>query len=285
MRRQRKFEDARSVLDRAAELGTPSNELLAMRAELNYITGNQQDAIADIRRLFERPDAGYGQVNFVVTMLVRFDVPALSELPTAEGFKHLDDDDKWEIAKELFDQRTTLPVAEHILRELLQRAADEDKDGINNDLVLCLIGQGKHEDAKAVISPERPVPSELSIENAFNYAMAEWATNGNPPTDLLMRVVQINETKPVEAANRHQCVALALWATGNDDAALERLGQAWQQIDSTRTREFSAWSYLRRSPRVFMDDLSEMQRLFEGERLMPEFARNQANHHLSGGHQ
>ena len=88
------------------------------------------------------------------------------------------------VTQELQSDLETLPVAEKLL-ERKGQSAGPGYTLARNQLVICLIGQGKFEQAKKQILGQESEARGLDIYDTFNYAMAEWADTRRVPKDLL----------------------------------------------------------------------------------------------------
>ena len=136
-------------------------------------------------------------------------------------------------------------------------------------MMLCLIGQGKFEQAAATLAQKRPDPAGLNIVNAFNYAMAEWGITRIPPADFFSRVVELAE--PGETGkNILQCLSIAAWVVGNQDEALKFWSRSVAAAEADSAHTFSAWRYLQVSPAQFRDDLVEVGAMLKGAAIMPQ---------------
>src|SRR5262249_22683350 len=156
-----------------------------------------------------------------------------------------------------------------ILKQMLSETdlTDKARKQVTNELVLSLIGLARFPEAMHTISPKRFSPGEMDIHSTFNYAMAEWAETGKPPTDLFGHVVELDkhDGKDSQDANYFQCLALAHWAVGNADQARTRIQQAIDLMKQRRWPNFSCWRYGRTSGKVFVEDCRAISRLIAGE--------------------
>lgn len=276
LRKQRRFQQALDVLGESSDQSSAA--FLLMRAELiSALRQHPEDAVADLSRLLQTPDATSDELMTGGRMLAQLAPTRLSELITSIPFQRLDVEEKASIAEELMDFRGALPTVSLILEQALSDdTLDADlRSSMHIDLSLALIGQGDFQRAIQRIISYKGASEirSLDIQNAFNYAMASWGASRSPSQELFQRVVELDQIETARQANGNQCLAIALWALNRTDEALSRLGEAWQQI-MTRPWEFSAWSYLRVPANAFIADLREIQRLIEGESLLPRFMRD-----------
>ena|ERR1035437_649348 len=105
--------------------------------------------------------------------------------------------------------------------------------------------------------------------------MAEWGASETIPRDLFETAFlpKVKEPEAETSPNRLQCFALAFWAVG-DIARAEMLYQrALEEITEAPRLEFSAWTYLYRSPKDFRADLQAMKSMMDTGSGQPEFIR------------
>jgi MinD-like ATPase involved in chromosome partitioning or flagellar assembly len=270
-RRQGRMEEAISLLDQASEGGVLDGQLLLARAEIHAAMQNRDGAVTDVRRLLEMSEVGYFEVSNAVRLLRDLDEKALIEVPSSRALRSLRMDGQLAVATELMFSREALVAAEQILRQLSHngRSSPNHLATIRIQLSICLIGQGRFNEAREVISPKRPDPSELAVQDAFNYAIAEWGETRVIPKDLFDRVVALDSLARKNTANYNQCLAIALWAVGGKEQAEQRIREVRQQMMTWPRHEFSGWRYLQVSPEDFLQDLDAMERMVAGERIEP----------------
>jgi MinD-like ATPase involved in chromosome partitioning or flagellar assembly len=266
-RRQRKWSEAIALLDQAISVGVVDSDIFLTRAELHSSLGNHEAALSDIYRLLGSFDASSFDLQLAVRLLIELhgDISVVLESPC---IRTLDLAGQLAIARELDSAPETLPTAEKLMRRLKADSQDPGRK-ISTELTLCLIGQGKFKEAMSEISPHRPSVADLDIYDAFNYAMAEWAGTQRAPADLFGRVVSLHNEKPKQGPNYHQCVAIAYWAIGDVDRAFEQSKEAYEYRGPHET--FSCWSYLWVEAPTFLADIAEMDRMFNGENVIPAY--------------
>jgi len=215
-------------------------------------------------------------------MLQDLDSERLKRVPGSPALTALDFDERLAIAHELLTSYASLPSAEVILSSLVEDrdASVAQHERAAGELSICLIGLGRFREAMHVISPTRPEPVKLDIQDAFNYAMAEWAETGVLPRDLFQRVVDLDRQNPEpdRGPNYSQCLAIAHWAVGDIEQARERISRSRQQIMARRSPEFSAWCYLTVSVDQFEGDLEGMLMMINGkDSVVPLFIKHAQN--------
>jgi hypothetical protein len=234
------------------------------------LTNDPRAALEDAERLLKSPDATYVEVSAAARLILKLSPESVESIVDTSAFQRLDATGQRFVANEFFQSRSALPVAVKILSPLTKTELEspELRVLVRNDLALALIGEGHYQEAIDLIQEKGP-----TINGAFNIAMADWGLKLRPSPELFRRVVELDKDLADPNPNRHECLAIALWATDQTEFALSRLGESWQQIISRPRPEFSAWSYLRVSQPEFMNDLKEIQKLIEGEVLLPRFIR------------
>jgi cellulose biosynthesis protein BcsQ len=268
--RQRRSDEAQNLLDQAIATGFTSPEAYLARAEI-YAAGDAKDrAITDIKAVLESGSAHYFEIGVAVRLLLELDPSLIASVPASPGFQRLDIGEKLQIVEQLFTAPETLSVADTILHEMYQSPGTFEQK-VRNDLILCLISQGKYREAQTVIHLEATDPID-----AFNFAMAEWGSTGQFPRGLLdsLSSKDITEWK---SANHKQAAAIAYWAAGQTDTALLALSQARQQVMNEPVPEFSAWRYLRVRSETFLSDLDAEAEMVKGGGVLPEFIRRNAS--------
>lgn len=163
-----------------------------------------------------------------------------------------------------------VPLAARLL-ERAHRDADDSAGSymqLRSNLVLSLISSGQFRKAMGLISTGREqVKSGAEIEDAFNYAMAEWGQKGIPPRDLFELVLTLAKSHPDRDANFDQCLALSSAILGHGDCALRFLNSARDKTQ--RGAMFSSWTYLYRQRTAMLSDLDDMEEAFKLDLIIP----------------
>jgi tetratricopeptide (TPR) repeat protein len=277
--RQGRLEEALVLINEAVDTGYQSPEVLLRRAELYRFQENPKPAMDDVQKVLNSSEATYFEASLAVRMLQALDSEGLKRIPDSPALTALDFDERLAIAHELLTSYDSLPTAEVILSSLVddRDASVAQHERAINELSICLIGLGRFREAMHAISPVRPEPAGLGIQDAFNYAMAEWAETGVLPRDLFQRVIDLDRQNPEpdRGPNHTQCLAIAHWAVGDIEQAYERISRARQQIMARRSPEFSAWCYLTTSVDQFISDLEGMLMMINGKySVVPRFMKN-----------
>jgi hypothetical protein len=113
------------------------------------------------------------------------------------------------------------------------------------------------------------------IADAFNLAMADWAVLGEANPTLFAHVLDLNarSTESRNDANFLECLAIAMWAVDRHEDALRFVERSRQQMLTTTKPTFSCWRYAIVPLRDFLEDLGEIERLVNGESILPRFMR------------
>ncbi len=268
------MDQAMTLLNQAAESGYRGSGMMLDRAQLHRLQGNTQAAIADVQTALKSSDSTYFGVSSAIRLLLELDPAGVGSLLESPAFRALGTQEQFLVAGELLSKPEALPTAEAILKELLSvPGGDVERSDIAAQLVLCLIGQGRFTEAMRVISPEgRPDLASLGAQDAFHYAMAEWGETGKCPRDLFERVVQLDKNNPLrESPNNLLCGAIAYWAIGDTQTALERATEAREHVRRTRRPAFSPWRYLKAPPRQFREDIAAAVEMISGQCKVPAF--------------
>jgi tetratricopeptide (TPR) repeat protein len=282
-KRQRKWADAIVLLNQAISNGVLDPDILLTRAEAQLAIGERAEALSDILHLLNLNEAASFDLQLAVRLLVELDGPmnVLIESPAITRLEIMEL--AGAICQELESRPNDLPVAEVLLRRALVSTPTSSAAWFaSNQLVICLIGEGKFAEAKIEILRVQPEHDTRDIYNRFNYAMAEWAETRCAPVELFQYVLSLHNEKASATdigrekvtsrlgANYHQCLSIAFWAIGNLSASLDQVERARESV-RVQGASFSCWSYLYLNPDQFLKDLSEMSDMFNGKGTIPAF--------------
>ena len=278
-RRQRKWHDALALLNQAISVGVADSDALLARAELRLMAKDQSGALLDVRQIFQLPEAPAFDLQAAVRLLIELNGPAeiLIGSPAMTALSNLE---LVAVSEELQSRPETLFVAERLIESKLI----PDSSGytlVRNQLTICLIGQGKFAQAKTLLLEKGSEPTSFDIYDSFNYAMAEWADSRHVRADLFSAVVSwhLKAASPT-GTNYHQCVAIAFWAIGDLDNAFKESKRAYDSIARIQGGAFSCWSYLHVEPGRFFRDIADMDRMFNGQPVIPAFMVRAGVHDL-----
>ena len=147
------------------------------------------------------------------------------------------------------------------------------------NLALALIGNGQYQKALEILGDKAKILRTQSIEDAFNFACAQWAVTGTPPLDVFAQVHDLAQRdSDRNDPNFFQCLAMTNYVLGKTVVAQNMLTKAKFSI-AAREREavFSCWRYLLVNKNEFVADLQEMEGQFGAqEKLLPSYLRQPA---------
>lgn len=264
---------AMDLFSRALEHGYRESAVLIERATCHAMRNDRDRMAEDLDRAIGSPDLRDYELHRAVQLLGRDDERLLGRVVESLALRNADADTKWMIATEMFESggRST---AMKVLKELIDepQAPNGIRRSARSELVLALMGQSDIATAMSLIGTERPNPDDLSVQDAFNYAMAEWAQSGVPPRDLFGRVVQLEDAEGHQpGANFQQCLAVSYWALGEIEKAEQRLESAMEKARKIRKTEFSCWRYQEVSQHEFIEDCNEINELITAGKGRPRF--------------
>ena len=269
----RQPEWAVSLYNRAIDAGYDRPETYLKRARIRAENGDRAGASEDALHVLEFDEVSPPMVRDAILRTVSL-TPA--EIAASNAVTSLDLDDKIWLAS-TFDRspaeiRIALPIWKRINSDNLPA---EKLQLVRHHLGLSYIGIGRCSDAVTVLRPGARSYGGMAIGDAFNCAMAMWGESGTPDAEAFLRVVEFNQSNSQEheGPNYLQCMAIAYWASGNTETAIECADRAQQAIRTTRRATvFSCWSYCRVNADTFVADLDEIRTLIDGETsLMPRF--------------
>jgi tetratricopeptide (TPR) repeat protein len=280
-RHEGRTDDALALLDNSIDAGNHTSEALLERATLRLQTGNSPGAKADISETLCFTDLSDAEAERAVRALGSIDEGSLESVPDTAAVRALKPRGALRIAVTLTKSRAGLQTAVRILTALVDdvRTTSGERRDARQELSAALIGLGRFIEAKQMLRVTRPAAAELLlIQDAFNYAMAEWGETNQPPQDLFRRVIELHGENGSRAgsANYSQCLAVGFWAVGDREEALRALAEAEARIQRHQQPDFSCWRYLITPPSDFLADCAEIRRLIEGEAIAPRFTRQPA---------
>ena len=170
----------------------------------------------------------------------------------------------------LHEAREKIRIAVSILQPLIDTKTlpDEDRRSAISQLALAQIGIGEFTQAMKLLSDRRRGVNDMNIQDAFNYGMAVWGDTGTVVPDPFFQVIRLSEADsnpPEKIPNYLQCMAIAYWATGNKERAVQFIHKARTAIDRARRPEFSCWQYREVEEQAFKEDLDSIHAMIEGD--------------------
>ena len=264
--------DAVVFFDRARDLGYKADAVLVERATCYAMLGNHRAAAENVQELLDLSSSGGYEFYRAVQLLRESDKRLLDRVPGSPAFDSLDVDEKWMIARTLYE-KGAIAVSADVLR-ILDREPNVSRVtllAVRNYLVLSLIALCRYDEAMSVISAVRPLPSELDVADAFNYAMAEWAKTGHCPREFFTRVIELVGARKATSANFAQCSAIAFWAVGLVGQAEDQLKEAERLGQRIRKTAMSCWRYREVTKDTFLEDCKAIRELINTGKGRPLF--------------
>jgi MinD-like ATPase involved in chromosome partitioning or flagellar assembly len=276
--RQRRFDEAVSLLDDASNAGLRDTDLLMSRADMNSSLGNRGAAISDLKALLSQTDVPFWELIAAIKLFVDLNPQEIECVATSPAIGALAPDDQLVVMYEMLSSHKTLPIANSLAERLISQEDTTSNDAkvARNGAVLSLIAQRRFSEAKAIILPRGASQEDIALEEVFNYAMADWGECGNPAHELFQRVLDLQRQRERRDANFHQCLSVAYWVVGDKRQALEQLEEARKLLSMRGGENFSVWRYLKVSPAQFREDIESLERMINGEKLRPLVLQNVA---------
>lgn len=271
--RQGKTEEALAIVTQALSIGTKSPNLLLRQAQLFSSLGQWDQMIEDLKEILGSSDATGFELARALRMLRRFGHEFVDLVLKSPALDHLEAD--LDFVRELEFRPQTLALAVKLLTRWLQNSKDEDeRDTLNTELTLCLIGRGHYAEALEVFGQTGVSPEGLDIPHIFNYAMALWALDDVVPTSHFQRFSEFtSKYQDSQDPNNLQCFSLGNYLVGNLGVANELLNRAIKSNLDRRASSFSCWSYLMVTVEDLQKDLEAMREAFRAGHVVPEYIR------------
>ena len=265
------WDRAKSLLDRAVTLGNETPSCLLARARVSKHIGDDAAARADAKRVLLESSLPPRIARDAIGLAV-LDVPEdAGELPavaTMDGWRKM-----W-LAGEL-ERDGEMRACVSVLRSALGEADETDlHQHATEQLALSLVAIGDLNEACDLFGGNGAVPAQMNVRDAFNYGMATWGRTGDLPRQAFERVVSLNEADDDETpgANYLQCMAIAYWAVGALEKAMEFANRAKTEAEATLQPTFSCWRYRIVPTHDFLQDTDSIMRLIAGdEAIVPAF--------------
>ena len=270
---QREIEMGESLLDEAIQRGYRDPEAYLRRARLRNDRGDTEGAGEDALAALQFPDLP----PYLAMEAARL-IPdkASRDIRQFPAIAALDADDRIWLAQSLprwakFDASTA--ILEDMVEDADQR--DEDQAAARSVLALNYIGAGRSQDAVDSLAYDGRNIGQMDIQDTFNYAMARWAVDGKVDKGLFDQVVALSaeKTNDSDDANYLQCLSVAHWAVGDNEAARAVVEKALTEAKRKRVI-YSCWRYRNVSNREFRTDMREIASLIDGDtECIPLFMR------------
>ncbi|AJD43954.1 tetratricopeptide repeat-containing protein (plasmid) [Rhizobium gallicum bv. gallicum R602sp] len=271
------FANEMEALSGAINAGVNVQKAHLNRAFILLSQSRRQDAQVDLHAVIGSPVTAPIELRSAIEALKIVDPHWIDVIERSPILEKLLPEDVSIISNALLTDATAVPVA---LRILVKGHREADgNEGVRadlcSDLVLALISSGEFTEAMKTIGDSRAnVLRSGSIQDVFNYAMAEWGQTGSPSDELFDHVLGLGIADPdPEGANFYQCLALASAITRRGEDAFEYLGKAKEL--AVRGPIFSCWRYLYGGRPEMLVDLDAMEEAFKSGNIKPPvFQRN-----------
>jgi MinD-like ATPase involved in chromosome partitioning or flagellar assembly len=251
-------DEALIQLNQAIERGYDRPEAYLERASLELREQTlAANAVADLRRALElsTEQPKYGDVHFALRTLVQLERTDLAELSTAPALQALSQGEQVRLAGELNTSDEAVSLAYSVLNRV-QHGTKLEGETLSNwrgALSLCCIRLKKFAEAIQILKESE---TSMSAEQSrlFNLGVARWAESEVAPTIEFTALLQLHTENERPDANYYQCMAIVSYTLGDRDRARLLLDRAKRLAENTPIRHFSAFRYLRVSPRAFVSD-------------------------------
>ena len=270
--RQGQFEETEVLLSRALHSDPLNPDLLFRKVMLSDRLGQPEQAVENALIAVQQPRLNGFELNQIVRVLATNERQALKKIDSWPAVKNLSEYELESLARSLSFDRTLLPSAKLLIHSALAKS-DENSQietdfvlKLETDFALNLIGQKRFGEAIDIC---KKLLDKYTSDQAilFNLAIATWGETLQVPVDIFQSVLDLGMPKPGNPANYPQCMSLANWATG-------KLAKAEELLEESRHKatvvEFSCWSYLYRTPQIFLQELDQQEKMFSGKEVLPE---------------
>lgn len=270
-RQEGDWERAKSLLHRVVELGDDEPKVLFARARVLAHLGEREQARNDARCVLQASNVSRMAVREAIRLAEFDDAEEVAALPAVTS---LTPEVRIWLAAQL-ERSHHEQVGISILRQVVDSSADANtNETAKDDLAMMLIGTGALEEAGNLLGFPGVSLEMMSIRRAFNYGMAVWGCSGQVPQEPFEQVVKLHKSEGRDApgANYLQCMAVAHWAVGSLDLALDFADCARQEAQSTTLPIFSCWRYRTAATGDFVRDTDNIVKLIKGDKaVVPPF--------------
>ena len=273
----RQPESAALLVQQSIDAGYDQPEAYLKRARIRADKEDASGATEDAWRVLESDHIAPPMVREALGRLVRTESFTLKKLAASTAVRSLEIDDQFWLANTFNRTREHLELAVSLWEQILgvSDLPEERTGSAQHFLGVSYMGLGRCSDAARMFRKEEQSITDLGIADAFNYAMAVWGVARTVEAEVFQHVVDLDrsDVQMDKTTNYLQCMALAYWATGEKDAALDHLERARATLSALRGRtEFSCWRYLQVDARNFEADLNDIRALIkDGRSPMPRF--------------
>ena len=273
----RQPEAAAQLINQAIHHGCERPEAFLKRSRFRADNDEVDGAVEDVRRVLASEHIAPPMVREAVGRLARLEGREPRGFVDSNAVASLDVNGRRWLAGTFNRSRDDLSIAVALWEQIV--ASDElpadERERARFRLGLSYLGLGLCSEAATIFRDAKRDVAEVEMAAVFNYGMALWGRDGTVDRETFERVVEIDRSigGREETANHCQCMAIAYWAMGETDKALDCANRAQRSLSALRGRsEFSCWRYLQVSTGVFDRDLDEMRAMIEkSEQRTPRF--------------
>lgn len=267
-------DSAALLLDQSIQHGFDQPEALLKRSRIREENDEHDGTVEDSWRVLGAEKVAPPMVLEAVGRLARLKVLEPQRVVMSKSVKSLSMSKKLWLATAFNRSRDELTMATWLLEPIITSSEIQRdlRKAIDDQLVLSYLGLGRYREAAELIRGFNVNVSDMGIEDAFNCGMALWGMTGTLDADCFERVIELDQSEGDlnKDANYFQRMALAYWAVGRDNRALELADLALGALRSANV--FSCWRYLKVNRRKFRSDLDEIRALIKkDENLTPRF--------------
>lgn len=241
----------------------------AVRARIEDRLSREADVSRDLWRMLEATGAEAFSLMQALSVAGKKHLEIFSALPKSNAFNSLSLRDRKFITIHLEGGKEVLRAKAEIYDDLL---AQDNDSNLSHDRAMVNIGLGKFDEAIRLILENQESEDNLTIERAFNLAMAKLGRDGHADKNLFGRVVFLAATEHRDIdANFLACLAIAYAAIDRPSTAIEYIERSQALVKAQPRREFSPWTYSKVPPNDFLQHLDALKAQISQNRLQPEF--------------
>ena len=275
-RSEGRTDEALQLLDKAIENGFKQGKVFLERAAGRLFTGAKSNAAEDALHALSLADLSDTEVAKAVRLLGVAEENRLDAVWESLALQETPVSQRRPIVEALMRFQKGLPAAIKILENELESTGQTipKKSVAQNVLMLCLIGNGRFDNALQRLSVTIEPSVVVELSDRFNFAMCTWAKAVAEPVELLTALAEKfehNEENAQEGANYPQCWALVLAAIGRSDDAITQAEEAKRRIQKSGEMAFSCWRYLNALPKDFSDDCDSIIEFAKTGHPLPSF--------------
>ena len=271
------YEEADQILDRIIEMSPESPKFALKKARIANRLGREEIAMHYAAMVSEFDQLTFNEIIQII-YLIRLHSTEKSDsriqsIGSWPSVSNLDWRELIRLSHIFSREYESLKTSETLIRTALSKAEEADKSNCSHELILNLIGQGEFCDA--VRLAYRYIDNfGIGQEIQFNLAMARWGLTGEPIIEDFSIVVEYEISRHEVNANYLQCLSLAHWVLGNENETRNRLNKARKEAKQSSLSTFSCWTYLHSSPKKFLMELEDQEKMIDGKSVIPRVLKN-----------